>query len=248
MKNWGNKWVKPIFAEIKEGTPVNAVASTLTITSEEIALLDDGDTVTFNETVYEKGAAADFENATTLAAAIDADEDWGAAESSGDVVITATVKGVEFNDVDGIINNLEDTTAGGDGAGTSATATITEEAITALEDGDTIEFDGETWTFVDGTAGADEFSDQTGLIALIDALTDWGAADSSNDVLITAATDSADFNGFDVDVTYNRVTASGVDGTPGKAGSAFRDGSALYVLHVDNGINDANWEKITYDS
>lgn len=235
------------------GTPVNALASTVTIAAADIAITAADDKVVFRGVDYVKKAAApdagkgEWDNATALAALLNALPDWNAAVDNGAVVITAAVRGTENNGNIATVEVLEDTTAGGDGAGTEAAATITAASIARLANGDTVEFDGAIFTKAAATSVPDgEFADAAGLISCIDGMDNWGAADSAGDIDITAATDSADFNGMEITIRLNRTTASGRDGTPGFRGAVCCDASYIYVCTAtDTSIRNNNWERLT---
>ena len=252
--SWGNKWGKPIFAKFESGTPVNAVAGSYKVTALEFALLGNDETITVDDNVFVKVASAteadEFDDLAGLVALIDALDDFSSTATDGNstVTITYATKGVIGNDKAVNIDIVSDTTANFNSGVTASNATIPAEDIAQLADGDEIVFDSNTFVFRDSATEANEFEDQAGLIVLMDALTDWGAADSSDDVVVTYKNNTEDADGIDIVINYSRVTANGVNGTPGKAGDSYRDASALYVLHVDNTISDANWETITYDS
>jgi hypothetical protein len=239
------------FETVPFATPVNAVSGSYTITSGTMAQLNNDDVVTLDGYVFTKKASPsgdfEFSNASTLATNISKLDDYTAVESTGSVVITHTVKGTIGNDKEIEISILEGTTAGGDGAGTEATVTLTAETFALIANGDTVEFDGVTYTKVASDAGDNEFVNLAGLIALIDATDDWGAVNSSDDILITATLDTTAFNGVTLTVELYRVTASGVDGTIGKKGALSVDASRIYVCTAENTIHDANWKRIDAD-
>lgn len=233
---------------IGAGTPINAEAATVTLAADDLAILANGDIVSFAGISGEKAASADegkWNNATALAGLLNTADGWGAAVNAGAVVITAATRGAAYNGEVVTIEKLEDTTAGGDGAGTEATATISAATIAQLAIGDTVGFAGEVFTMAALTDVAkNEFADAAGLIACIDAMDDWTAVNNAGDIDITAATDSVDFNDIDIVVNLYRVTAGGVDGTVGRAGDMYADESYLYVASQDNGIGDTNWRRI----
>ncbi len=229
-------------------TPVNAVAAKAVLAAADLAITADGDKVLLAGDEFVKDAApgaGEWANAAGLAVLLGAVEGFDAAEAGGAVTVTAETAGVSGNGTTVTIESVEDTTAGGDGAGTEATATIAAGTIARLAVGDTVEFDGETFTKAAVTSVPDgEFADQAGLIACIDGLDDWLAADNAGAIDITAATDSADFNGIEIVVSLFRITAGGIDGTEGKAGDHCQNGTNYYVCTADNTVADANWKLI----
>jgi len=233
---------------VNADTPDNAVASEYVIDAATIAILANGDTITLGTDVLVKAAMTagdyDFADAAGLATQISKLADYVATEAAGDVTVARAVAGTVGDGFTLVIDSVEDTTAGGDGAGTEATATISAATIALIANGDTVEFDGNTFTKVGAGAGADEFVNQAGLVALIDALTDWGAVNNAGDIDITAATDAVAFNGIDVNITLNRETAGGVDGTLGLEGEVVIDANRIYVCTANNTIADANWKRI----
>ena len=230
-----------------DGTPVNPTDATVTMTAEEVALLSNDDTVTFDGIVLTKAAATDgtdFADATGLAAGINALQLWEAAVSSGDVVVTAANWGKEYNDVELNTVLLEATTASGDGETTEATATIAAATLLEMEVGDTIEFNGVTLVKAAATdADSDEWADAAGIKTCIDAMTDWTATVSEGAVVITAATTATDFNDYPVVVTLYRKTASGSNGTAGLPGQLRFDASYMYLC-----VDHNTWRRIAHSA
>ena len=231
------------------GTPRNAAAAQVVLAKADLDIVKNGDVVSFAGQNYTKAAAPGdnkWTNAAGLAALINALADWNAAEAAGAVTITAATRGAWGNGNVATITIKEDTTAGGDGAGAEATATISAAAITQLAIGDTVEFAGKVFTMATDTSVQDnEFKDLAGLVSCIDAMTDWAAVEDAGAVDITAATDSTDFNGIDIVVTLYRTTASGVDGTPGFRGAVCVDAGNIYVCTAHNtSVTNNNWEKV----
>lgn len=232
-----------------EETPVNAVAATVEILATEIAAMNNGDTIVFQEATFTKAAATDaaageFLNAAGLAECVNEllDGSWTANEDT-DVTIASDTKGA-FNGLIASGTIMEATTAGGD-AETAATATIDAGTIAVIANGDTVEFDGNTFTKVAEDAEAGEFTDAAGLIVLLDDLDDWGAADSAGDIEITAAAVGAEGNDIDVVVTLSRATAGGVDGTVAAKGQPAFDESYFYLATDDNTAADTNWRRVS---
>lgn len=229
-------------------TPVNAAASSAVLAAADLAIAGNGDKVRFLGVDYEKAAVPagnQWADAAGLAALLDALVPWNAGEAAGAVTITAATRGVAGDGYALTLEVIEDTTAGGDGAGTEAAATIAAASIARLAMGDTVTFAGSMFTKAAATSVPDnEFADQAGLIACIDAMADWTAADNAGAIDITAATDAVDFNGEEIVLNLHRVTAGGVDGTIGQAGDTYVDASFLYVASADNTISDNNWRRI----
>ena len=230
------------------GTPVNAAAAQVVLAAADLAIVGNGDIVNFAGVNLTKAAAPgenEWGNAAALAALLNALADWNAAENAGAVTITAAARGAAANGNVATLTILEDTTAGGDGAGNEATATIAAATIARLAIGDTVEFDGEVFTMAaDDSVPDNEFKNLAGLIACIDAMDDWTAVEDTGAVDITAATDSTDFNGVEIIVTLKRVTAGGVDGTPGFQGAVCCDAGFIYICTAtDTSIQNNNWER-----
>jgi hypothetical protein len=230
------------------GTPINAVASQAVLAAADLAIVKNGDVVSFLGANYVKAAAPgvnEWDTAAALAVLLTALDDWNATEAAGAVTITGAIRGAWGNGNVATITIMEDTTAGGDGAGTEATATIAAATIARLANGDTVAFAGEIFTKAAATSVPDgEFADLAGLIACIDAMTDWAAVEDTGAVDITAATDSTDFNDIDIVVTLYRTTASGVDGTPAFRGAVCADAGFIYVCTAtDTTITNNNWER-----
>lgn len=231
------------------GTPVNAATAKVELLAADLAIMAVDDTVTFAGVELTKAAApgaAAWDDADELAALLGAIPGWDAANDNGKVTITGATRGAWGNGYEATITVLEDTTAGGDGNGTEATATIAKATIDQLAIGDTVEFGGEVFTMAaDDSVPDNEFKNQTGLIACIDAMDDWKAVNDAGAIDIEAATDSTDFNGVDIIVTLKRVTAGGVDGTPGFAGAVCCDAGFIYICTAtDTTILNNNWERV----
>ena len=229
------------------GTPVNAAAAQAVLAAADLAIMAVDDTVTFAGVKLTKAAApgeAAWDNAAALAALLNALADWNAAENTGAVTITAAARGAAWNGNIAVINILEDTTAGGTAA-TKAAATIAAATIARLANGDTVGFAGQVFTKAAATNVAkNEFADQAGLIACIDALDDWTAVDDTGAIDIEAANNGEEFNDITIIVTLKRVTAGGVDGTPGFQGAVCCDAGFIYICTAtDTTIQNNNWER-----
>lgn len=230
------------------GTPVNAEASTVTLTVAELAIINVGDTVSVDDEEFARAAIAagdEWADAATLAALIDDVDGWAADDDAGKVAIERATRGVAEDGSIVTIKILEDTTAGG-GPTDKSTATITEETIAQLKIGDTVSFADEVFIkATDTVVEANEFADQAGLILCIDGLADWTAANDSGDIDIEAAEDGTDFDGYEINVELTRVTANGVDGTPGFRGAVCCDDSYIYVCTAsDVTIQNNNWKRL----
>lgn len=230
------------------GTPANAATAKVELAAADLAIMAVDDTVTFEGVTLTKAAAAGaatWDDADALAGLLGAIPGWDAANDNGKVTITGATRGAWGNGYEATITVLEATTANGDGAGTEATATIAAATIARLAIGDTVEFDGEVFTMAaDDSVPDNEFKDLAGLVSCIDAMDDWTAVGNAGAVDITAATDSTDFNGVEIIVTLKRVTAGGVDGTPGFQGAVCCDAGFIYVCTAtDTTILNNNWER-----
>lgn len=230
------------------GTPVNAAAAQVVLAAADLAIMAVDDTVTFAGVELTKAAApgdAAWDDAAALAALLNALADWNAAENAGAVTITAATRGAAANGNVATLTILEDTTAGGTAA-TKAAATIAAATIARLANGDTVGFAGQVFTKAAATDVAkNEFADQAGLITCIDALDDWTAVDDTGAIDIEAANNGEEFNDITIIVTLKRVTAGGVDGTPGFQGAVCCDAGFIYVCTAtDTTILNNNWERV----
>ena len=230
------------------GTPVNAAAAQAVLAAADLAIMAVDDTVTFAGVELTKAAApgeAAWDNAAALAALLNALADWNAAENAGAVTITAAARGAAWNGNIAVINILEDTTAGG-GAAAKATATIAAATIARLAIGDTVGFADSVFTMAAATSVQDnEFADLAGLIACIDAMDDWKAVEDTGAIDIEAANNGEEFNDITIMVSLKRVTAGGVDGTPGFQGAVCCDATYIYVCTAtDTTIQNNNWERL----
>lgn len=230
---------------LNTSTPVNAVASDLTLAAADIAIINTDDTFTFDGNVFTKVASAteadEFDDTAGLAALINALDDWGAAVDGSDIDITAATKGAAYNGTEAVYAVVSATTANG-GESADATATVLGADLARLAAGDTVTFDGNVFTKVASDAGDDEFIDTAGLTALINALTDWEAVVDGVDIDITSAANGTEWNDIDATLTITKETANGVDGTVGTKGQIVWDASKIYICTADNTISGANWK------
>ncbi len=251
-QNLANKTVTSPTLILKNGTPVNAVASTLTVAAADIALIGADDTVGFGGSTFTKvasdPAAGEFTDTAGLNALINALTAWNSAIDGSDIDITAAVKGTASDGTVLTITKLEDTTADGAEAA-KATATIAAATLAQLAVGDTVTFDSVVFTKAASTSVEDdEFADTAGLISCIDAMTDWAATASTADIAIEAAEVGEAPNGKTIVVALKRATDNGADGTLGSQWEIRVDNSAIYICVAANTVADGNWEKVAIAS
>lgn len=149
----------------------------------------------------------EFTNAVELAAGVDDLEDWHAEESAGAVIITSTGAKPEGIGLDiPAILDIGETTGGG--ATDPAVVAVLDAVFTTMNNGDTIQFYGHTFTMAASTSVSDqEFEDVDGFVACVDDLDNWGAAkDISDNAVITSAEDGEEWNGYTVVVTFRHIT------------------------------------------
>lgn len=229
-------------------TPVNAVAAKTEMAAALTTLIAAGDTVTIGDSTFAMVAseptATQFTDVAGLTALIHALAAYTAANDAGKITVTAAVKGLSGNGTVVTFAKTEATTANGAEA-VKATATIAAASLAQLAAGDTVTFDGNTFTKVASDAGAGQFTDTAGLITLLDALEDWVAVEDGSDIDITAAENGATANDKDIVISYKRTTAGGINGTVGIEGETFFDATHLYVCTAANTIADANWVSAT---
>lgn len=231
--------------------PVNAVASSATISAADLAIMTDGDKVIFGGCEFVKDAtptAVEWDDVDALATLLTNVPGWDAETDKGAVVITHSIRGGLGDGVIATVEVLEGTTAGGDGAGVKATATISVATIAQLKIGDIIKFAGATFTKASATTVLkNEFKDQVGLISCINAMDDWVAVDNNGAIDITADTDSVDFNDIKIIINLYRVTSGGVYGTVCQDINVIVQDTTdnqLYVNILPNSKHDANWRKL----
>ena len=237
--------------------PIIGVAATVDVEASEIGIMNNGDTITFEGVEFTKAAAlsaedGEFASSANLNSCVNEllGDDWTAADEGGDSRITSDTAGAIYNSRELVIRIKEATTAGGDDSGDQATADISKELLAELADGDVITFAGLTMTKKTAAPSADayEFSTPANLWALIDALNNWEAeSDLDDGVTITAATDSSDFNGWDVRAILYRKTADGVNATTAKKGNIFLHDGDIYVALDDLGTDNtdiAEWDVV----
>lgn len=235
-------------------TPVNAVAAAVTILATEVARMNNTDTIVFDDVTLTKAAATDaaageFLNIAGIRDCVDEllGTKW-ATSGTTNAILTSKIKGSGFNGKVAVNTVLEDTTADFATGVTASTATIAAGTLAVLAAGDTITFDDVTYTKVASGATGNEFTTAASLITLLDALTDWGAADSGGDIVITAAVNDVDFDGYEIVVVMNRATENGVNGTVARAKTIVSDDDYLYVAISGNTTADGNWRRVALGS
>ncbi len=225
--------------------PVNAVEAEVVVEQdilETVMVAAANGTVEFEGVtyVYDAGPTPgdlEFDDAASLAAEINTATNLWVADGTTDLEVESDLGGEHWNNRLALCTVTEDTTAGGNDTGTEAEATISEDAISGLAIGDTVEFDGNVFTMAAATSvAASEFQNPAGLEACLDDMADWGAVlgTTPDDIVITAATDDSGFNGREVVIKYRRLTEDGVNGTPGVLGAVLVDAAKLYVCIADN--------------
>lgn len=225
---------------------LNAVAAAVTVEKVVIDELVAGDTVSFDSNAFAMVAsnpgATEFTNLAGLVALVDALEAWEAAADTGAMDITAAVKGAAGNGEIVTVSHTAATTAGGIDESAKAACDVLSGEIGAMAAGDTIAFDGSTFTKVASDAGEGEFTDTAGLITLLDALEDWVASASGSDVHIESAANGAAYNDRTVVITYKRTTASGEDGVAAAKGTVVFDATHIYICTGEQTVTDAYWK------
>ena len=125
-----------------------------------------------------------------------------------------------------------------------APADIAKE-LARLANGDTVTFDGETFTKAAATSvPADEFADVAGLILCIDGMTNWTAVLNGSDIDIEAADVGAASNDKVINLIYYRASAGAVNGTEGITNEICADADFIYHCVGANTVADANWRRI----
>ena len=171
----------------------------------------------------------------------------GATSGTTNATLTSKVKGLAYNNIVASTVIVEDTTDNG-GAEAKSTATIAAATLAVLAAGDTVEFAGEVFTKVASGATGNQFTNTAGLIALIDAIDGWTAAENAGAIEIEASENGAENDGVDVIVTLRRPTAGGINGTVGLRDQIVTDAAYLYVCTANNTVNDSNWRRVALGS
>lgn len=240
----------PAFVSVglPEKTPVNATPTMLTLPVADLAILEVGDTIVFEEVTCTKAAqagAGEFNSAAELAALLNALEGWTGAENAGVVTATSDALGVAQNGKAATITHRGTSTSGGS-AVAKASGVLTGAELAQLALGDRVTFDGATFTKAAETSvPADEFADVAGLILCIDGMTNWTAAITNEvDIKIDAAENGPEYNDKICNLIYVRTSAGAANGTVGVANEICADESYIYHCVGINTVSGANWRRI----
>jgi hypothetical protein len=238
---------------LPEKTPVNATPTKLTLPVADLAILEAGDTVGFEEATFTKvssdPAAGEFIDAAQLAALLNDLEGWTGAENAGAVTATSNALGVAQNGKAATITHRGTSTSGGS-AVAKAWGVLSEAELAQLALGDRVTFDGATFTKAAETSvPANTFADTVGLISCLDAMTDW-TAEITNvvDVKIEAAENGTAYNDKICNLIYVRTSAGAANGTVGVANEICADENYIYHCVGANAVTDANWRRIDLGS
>ena len=243
----------PAFVSVglPEKTPINATGTTLTLPVADLAILEVGDTIVFEEVTCTKAAqagAGEFNSAAELAALLNALEGWTGAENAGVVTATSDALGTAQNGKIATLTHLGATTSGGSESA-KAGAKLTSSELAQLAVGDDVTFDGSTFTKAAATSvPANEFADVAGLISCIDGMEDWAAVLNGSDIDITAAEEGAASNDKVINLIYYRASAGAVNGTVGITNEICADADYIYHCVGANTVADANWRRIARGS
>ena len=228
-------------------TPVNATPTKLTLPVADLAILEVGDTIVFEEVTCTKAAqagAGEFNSAAELATLLNALEGWTVAENDGVVTVTSAALGVAQNGKIATITHRGTSTSGGSGV-QKASGVLTGAELARLALGDRVTFDGSTFTKAAETSvPADEFADVDGLILCIDGMTNWTAVLNGSDIDIEAAEVGAASNDKVINLIYYRASAGAVNGTEGITNEICADADFIYHCVGANTVADANWRRI----
>ncbi len=230
------------------GTPVDSAKAAAIMSDDVFGLIGNDDTVEFDGNTFTKVASGagdnEFENAVGLEDLLDDLDNWDASESSSTITVTAAQGGARWNGYNLVFRKLEDTTSGG-AVSSAATAEIDDATTAQMANGDVVWFYGRIYTKAAATDVSErEFEDAAGLIDCIDAAPEWGAADTSGEITITAVADGEEWNGEEVLVIFNRPTANGVDGTEAYGrGAVMVDADRIYVCTDGGAISDVTWKR-----
>ena len=244
----------PAFVSVglPEKTPVNATPTKLTLPVADLAILEAGDTVGFEEATFTKvssdPAAGEFIDAAGLAALLNALEGWTGVAAEGVVTATSDAKGTAQNGKVATITHLGITTSGGSEVA-KAEAKLTSSELAQLAVGDDVTFDSVTFTKAAATSvPANEFADVAGLISCIDGMTAWAAVLNGSDIDIEAAEVGAASNDKVINLIYYRASAGAVNGTVGIINEICADADYIYHCVGANTVTGANWRRIARGS
>ena len=229
-------------------TPVNATPTKLTLPVADFAILEAGDTVGFEGATFTKVSsnpvAGEFIDAAGLAVLLNAIAGWTGTADAGAVTATSDALGVAQNGKIATLTHLGATTSGGS-AEAKAGAKLLAAELARLANGDTVTFDGETFTKAAATSvTAGEFEDVAGLILCIDGMTNWTAVLNGSDIDIKAADVGAASNDKVINLIYYRASAGAVNGTEGITNEICADADFIYHCVGANTVADANWRRI----
>lgn len=229
-------------------TPVNATPTKLTLPVADLAILEAGDTVGFEGATFTKvssdPAAGEFIDAAGLAALLNALEGWTGVAAEGVVTATSDALGVAQNGKIATLTHLGATTSGGS-AEAKAGAKLLAAELARLAVGDTVTFDGATFTKAAATSvPAGEFADVAGLILCIDGMTNWTAVLNGSDIDIEAADVGESENNKIVNLIYYRASAGALAGTVGVANEICADENYIYHSVGASTAETANWRRI----
>jgi hypothetical protein len=236
---------------LPEKTPVNATGTKLTLAVADLAILEAGDTIVFEEVTCTKAAApeaGEFNSAAELAALLNALEGWTGAEDSGVVTATSDALGTAQNGKIATITHLGATTSGGSTVA-KAGAKLFADELAQLAVGDDVTFDSVTFTKAAATSVPDnEFADVAGLISCIDGMAAWAAVLNGSDIDIEAAEVGAASNDKVINLIYYRASAGAIAGTVGVTNEICADADYIYHCVGANTVTGANWRRIARGS
>lgn len=243
----------PAFVSVglPEKTPVNATPTMLTLPVADLAILEVGDTIVFEEVTCTKAVASgagEFNSAAELAALLNAIEGWTGAEDTGIVTAVSAALGAAENGTLATITHLGATTSGGSTVAKAGAKLLAAE-LARLAVGDTVTFDGSTFTKAAATSvPAGEFADVAGLILCIDGMTNWTAVLNGSDIDIEAAEVGAASNDKVINLIYYRASAGAIAGTVGVTNEICADADYIYHCVGANTVTGANWRRIARGS
>ena len=229
-------------------TPVNATGTTLTLPVADLAILEVGDTIVFEEVTCTKtveAGAGEFNSAAQLAALLNALEGWTGAENAGVVTATSDALGVAQNGKAATITHRGTSTSGGSEVA-KASGVLSGDELAQLALGDRVIFDEATFTkAADTSVPANTFADTAGLISCLDDMTNWTAAITNVvDIKIEAAENGEEYNDKICNLIYVRTSAGAGAGTVGVANEICADENYIYHCVGINTVSGANWRRI----
>jgi hypothetical protein len=246
--------IAPAFVSVglPEKIPVNATPTKLTLPVADLAILEAGDTVGFEDATFTKvssgPAAGEFIDASGLAALLNALDGWTGAENTGVVTATSDALGTAQNGKIATITHLGAMTSGGSELA-KAEAKLTSSELAQLAVGDDVTFDSVTFTKAAATSVPDnEFADVAGLISCIDGMTAWAAVLNGSDIDIEAAEVGAASNDKVINLIYYRASAGAGNGTVGIINEICADADYIYHCVGANTVAGANWRRIARGS